>query len=135
MIIICLLIIILCVTFILLMTVDDISDWMIAICAIGLIVSILGTIICVPSTIIEHCNTSKKIYTKQLEYESLVKQCQAASSEYENMSKISVIKDVYEWNEYVYDAKYWSKSLWTNWFFNQKVVESLEYIDFEDYGL
>lgn len=134
MIIICILIIILCVTFTLLMTVDDMNGWVV-ICAIGLAVSILGTIICVPDVIITHCNTNKKIYTKQLEYESLVKQCQAASSEYENISKVNVIKDVYKWNENVYDAKYWSNSLWTNWFFNQKVVDSLEYINLEDYGL
>ena len=135
MIIICLLIIILCTTFTLLATVDDIKEWMLLICVIGLAISILGTIICVPNIIITHCNTNKKIYTKQLEYESLVKQCQAASSEYENISKVSVIKDVYEWNEDVYNAKYWSKSLWTNWFFNQKVVDSLEYINLEDYRL
>lgn len=135
MIIICLFIIILCVTFTLLATVDDMKGWVDTICAIGLAVSILGTIICVPNVIITHCNTNRKIYTKQLEYESLVKQYQAASSEYENISKVNVIKDVYKWNENVYDAKYWSNSLWTNWFFNQKVVESLEYINLEDYGL
>lgn len=135
MIIICLLIIILCVAFTLLATVDDMKGWVDIICVIGLAVSMFGIITCVPSIIITHCNTNKKIYTKQLEYESLVKQCQAASSEYENISKVSVIKDVYEWNEDVYNAKYWSKSSWTNWFFNQKVVDSLEYINLKDYGL
>ena len=35
----------------------------------------------------------------------------------------------------VYDEKYWGNNIWTNWFFNQKVVDSLEYINLEDYGL
>ena len=85
--------------------------------------------------IITHCNTNKKIYTKQLEYESLVKQCQTVSSNYEDVSKANVIQKVYEWNAEVYDEKYWGNNIWTNWFFNQKVVDSLEYINLEDYGL
>ena len=125
MIIICLLIIILCVTFTLLETVDDISSkWIFSICVIGFAISIVGMIICVPDMIITHCNTNKKIYTKQLEYESLVK-----------LSKANVIQKVYEWNVEVYDEKYWGNNIWTNWFFNKKVVDSLEYINLEDYGL
>ena len=136
MIIICLLIIILCTTFTLLGTIDDISSkWVFPICVIGFAISILGTMICVPDMIITDCNTNKKIYTKQLEYESLVKQCQTVSSNYEDVSKANVIQKVYEWNVEVYDEKYWGNNIWTNWFFNQKVVDSLEYINLEDYGL
>ena len=92
-------IIILCVTFTLLETVDDISSkWIFSICVIGFAISIVGMIICVPDMIITHCNTNKKIYTKQLEYESLVKQCQTVSSNYEDVSKANVIQKVYEWN-------------------------------------
>lgn len=136
MIIICLLIIILCTTFTLLGTIDDISSkWVFPICVIGFAISIVGMIICVPYMIITHCNTNKKIYTKQLEYESLVKQCQTVSSNYEDVSKANVIQKVYEWNVEVYDEKYWGNNIWTNWFFNKKVVDSLEYINLEDYGL
>lgn len=61
MIIICLLIIILCTTFTLLGTIDDISSkWIFSICVIGFAISIVGTIICVPDMIITHCNTNKK---------------------------------------------------------------------------
>lgn len=136
MIIICLLIIILCTTFTILGTIDDISSkWVFPICVIGFAISIVGMIICVPDMIITHCNTNKKIYTKQLEYESLVKQCQTVSSNYEDVSKANVIQKVYEWNVEVYDEKYWGNNIWTNWFFNKKVVDSLEYINLEDYGL
>lgn len=72
MIIICLLIIILCTTFILLGTIDDISSkWIFPICTIGFAISILGTIICVPDMIITHCNTNKKEFIQNNEYRSL----------------------------------------------------------------
>lgn len=67
MIIICLLIIILCTTFTLLGTIDDISSkWVFPICVIGFAISILGTIICVPDMIITHCNTNKKFIQNNL---------------------------------------------------------------------
>ena len=47
----------------------------------------------------------------------------------------NVIQNVYKWNKEVYDAKYWADNPWTNWFWNQRVVDSLKYIDLEDYGL
>ena len=52
-----------------------------------------------------------------------------------HFSKANVIQKVYEWNVEVYDEKYWGNNIWTNWFFNKKVVDSLEYINLEDYGL
>ena len=105
------------------------------ICAVLIILSITGLIICIPTIVIEQCNTEQKIHSKQIEYESLIKQCQIISSEYEDVSKANVIQNVYEWNKEVYDAKYWANNPWTNWFWNQRVVDSLKYIDFEDYGL
>lgn len=111
------------------------SNWLGNICAVVFIAQIMVMIFCVPFIIVAQCNTNKKIYIKQLEYESLIKQCQIISSEYEDVSKANVIQNVYEWNKEVYDAKYWADNLWTNWFYNQKVVDSLEYINLEDYGL
>lgn len=105
------------------------------ICSLLIILSITGLVICIPTIAIEQCDTEKKIHSKQIEYESLTKQCQIISSEYEDISKVNVIQNVYEWNKEVYDAKYWAYNPWTNWFWNQGVVDSLKYIDLEDYGL
>lgn len=105
------------------------------ICSLLIILSITGLVICIPAIAIEQCDTEKKIHSKQIEYESLTKQCQIISSEYEDVFKVNVIQNVYEWNKEVYDAKYWAYNPWTNWFCNQRVVDSLKYIDLEDYGL
>ena len=135
MIIVCLFIVILSVSFVVMLFKNDIEDWITILCVIGITVSILALIICVPSIIVEQCNTNKKLYSKQLEYESLVKQCEAISSNYEDVSKANVIQKVYEWNAEVYDEKYWANNIWTNWFWNRRVIDSLEYINLEDYGL
>ena len=135
MLIVLLAVIISCVSVIIVLSCEDMSNWLGNICAVVFIAQIMVMIFCVPFIIVAQCNTNKKIYIKQLEYESLIKQCQIISSEYEDVSKANVIQNVYEWNKEVYDAKYWADNLWTNWFYNQKVVESLEYINLEDYGL
>ena len=54
------------------------------------------------------------------------------NSDYEDASKAAVIQRVYEWNKKVYNAKYWSSNPLTNWFWNKKYVDSLEYIELED---
>lgn len=50
----------------------------------------------------------------------------------EKVSKVTVIKDVQEWNSDVYSQKYWSESPWTNWFYSEEIVDSLEYIEMEE---
>lgn len=131
----CVFFVMLCVSFAIILYTEDMGEWLTILCSIGIAVSILGLIICVPTIISAHCNTEKKIYSNNLEYESLVKQCQIISSNYEDISKATVIQKVYEWNAEIYDEKYWANNPWTNWFWNQKVVNSLEYIDLKDYGL
>ena len=128
-------ILILVITFVIIACKKSSEIYIDIICAVLIILSITGLIICIPTIVIEQCNTEKKIHSKQIEYESLIKQCQIISSEYEDVSKANVIQNVYEWNKEVYDAKYWANNPWTNWFWNQRVVDSLKYIDFEDYGL
>ena len=135
MIIVCLSIVILSMSLATISFKKNMDDVIAILFVIGATVSTLSLIICIPSIIVEQCNTNKKICSKQLEYESLVKQCEIISSNYEDVSKANVIQKVYEWNVEVYDEKYWANSIWTNWFWNQKVVNSLEYIDLEDYGL
>ena len=135
MIIILILVVMLLITFVLIVCNKSSEIYIDIICAVLIILSITGLVICIPTIAIEQCNTEKKICSKQIEYESLIKQCQIISSEYEDVSKANVIQNVYEWNKEVYDAKYWADNPWTNWFWNQRVVDSLKYIDLEDYGL
>lgn len=88
---------------------------------------------CFVMLISAHTNIDKKIHDADMQYKSLVKQVECIDSDYEDVSKASVIENVYEWNKDVYDAKYWSGNKWTNWFWSKEYVDSLKYIEMEEY--
>ena len=92
-------------------------------------------IVCFATLIFAHVNANvdKKIHDADMQYKSLVKQVECIDSDYEDVSKASVIENVYEWNKDVYDAKYWSENKWTNWFYDKDYVDSLKYIEMEEY--
>ncbi|RHV07121.1 hypothetical protein DXB97_03725 [Firmicutes bacterium OM07-11] len=81
--------------------------------------------------IANHTAVDNQIYKKQMEYESITRQLQIIDSEYEDVSKAEIIQKVYDWNTAVYQSKYWAKSPWTNWLYNKKYSDSLEYIEME----
>lgn len=81
--------------------------------------------------IANHTAVDNRIYKKQMEYESITRQLQIIDSEYEDVSKAEIIQKVYDWNTAVYQSKYWAKSPWTNWLYNKKYSDSLEYIEME----
>ena len=86
---------------------------------------------CIIGIICAHAVENKNIEMNNIEYESLCQRLEIVNSEYEDMSKSDVIKDVSEWNKMVLEKKYWSKNPWTSWFFSQKVVDDLKYIDYK----
>ena len=91
------------------------------------------TFICLTLILGSHVNVDFNIYNAQLKRDAIIKQIECVDTEYEDTSKIEVINRVYEWNQKVYKQKYYSESLWTNWLFNKKYADSLEYIELEDY--
>lgn len=96
---------------------------------------ILGTvasIMCIGIILFKRVGEDRIIERNRMKYESLQRRIEVVNSEYEDASRSDLIKDINEWNEKVYDRKYYAKSLWTNWFINQKIVDELEYIDFEE---
>lgn len=96
---------------------------------------ILGTvasIMCIGIILFKRVGEDHIIERNRMKYESLQRRIEVVNSEYEDASRSDLIKDINEWNEKVYDRKYYAKSLWTNWFINQKIVDELEYIDFEE---
>ena len=98
------------------------------------IISMIGficLICCIVGIICAHVGENKNIEMNNIEYESLCQRLEIVNSEYEDMSKSDVIKDVSEWNKMVLEKKYWSKNPWTSWFFSQKVVDELKYIDYK----
>ena len=67
-----------------------------------------------------------------MQRESIIKQIECVNSKYEDITRSKVIEKAYDWNKNVYSAKYWGKHSFTNWFWSQEYVDSLEYIDLED---
>ena len=91
------------------------------------------TFICLTLILGTHIHVDFNIYNAQLKRDAIIKQIKCVDTEYEDTSKIEVINRVYEWNQKVYKQKYYSESPWTNWLFNKKYADSLEYIELEDY--
>ena len=101
---------------------------------IPVVLSVVGficLICCIIGIIYAHVGENKNIEMNNIEYESLCNRLEIINSDYEDMSKSDVIKDVSEWNKMVLEKKYWAKNPWTSWFFSQKVVNELKYIDYK----
>ena len=95
------------------------------------ILSVFSIILTSCAFLSEHVGTEREIQMRQIRYESLCKRLEVIKSDYEDVSKSEVIKDIAEWNQEVYDYKYWTDNIWTSWLFNKKIADSLEYIDLD----
>ena len=97
-----------------------------------IIIGTLASMGCILMILLKGVGENKTINENKMEYEALQKRIEIVNSEYEDVSRSDLIKDINEWNEEVYNQKYWAESLWTSWFFNQKIADELEYINFEE---
>ena len=92
----------------------------------GLIAFIMAIVI-----ICAHVGVDAVIEENRIEYESLCKRYEIVTSEYEDVSKSDVIKDVAEWNKGVYRYKHWAYNPWTNWFYSKRVADDMKMIEAE----
>lgn len=100
--------------------------------AIGFILGLGGivtAIIMAACILFEHVGVDVQIEEKRIEYEALCERYEIATSEYEDVSKSDVIKDVAEWNKEVYTYKHWSYNPWTSWFYSRRLADELEMIE------
>jgi hypothetical protein len=79
--------------------------------------------------ITEHVGVDATIAENQIEYESLCERKELISSEYEDVSKSGIIKDIAEWNRDVHSYQYWAYNPWTSWFYSRKIADSMEMIE------
>jgi len=89
----------------------------------------IGTFICIIIIILTHAGKTVQIEQNQIEYESLCDRLEIINSDYEDVSKATVIADIAEWNSGVTSAKYWGNNPWTNWFYSKEVIDKLQYIE------
>ena len=99
---------------------------------IGLLLFAIGGfagIIMLCTIIIAHIGVDARIEENRIEYEALCERQEVVMSEYEDVSKSDVIKDIAEWNQQVYRYKHWAYNPWTNWFYSKRVADELEMIE------
>ena len=97
----------------------------------GAVISLFSSIFLIISLLViiaAHVTANNCIQQNKIEYEGLCKRYEIIKSEYEDVSKSDVIADITAWNMKVYNTKYWSKNLWTNWFNPKKIADNLYYI-------
>lgn len=90
----------------------------------GLIAFIMA--ICI---ICAHVGVDAIIEENRIEYESLCQRYEIVTSEYEDVSKSDVIKDIAEWNKNVYSEKHWAYNPWTSWFYSKRVADDMKMIE------
>ena len=93
-----------------------------------IILSFFTLIILLAVIISVHATANMNIQKNKIKYEGLCRRYEIIKSEYEDVSKSDVIRDITEWNVSVYNTKYWSESPWTNWFNPKSIADNLEYI-------
>lgn len=95
---------------------------------VSLLFGSLCLIISILIIILSHATAPKIIHENKINYEGLCKRYEIIKSEYEDVSKSDAIADITEWNIKVYNTKYWTYSLWTNWFNPKEIADNLNYI-------
>lgn len=76
-----------------------------------------------------HVGVDATIEENRIEYESLCERQEIINSEYEDVSKSDVIKDIAKWNKKVYSQKYWAYNPWTSWFYSKRVADDMKMIE------
>ena len=105
------------------------NDFLETIGAIFFGVGSVVAVIFMMTIIVQHVGVSATIAKNQIEYESLCERQELISSEYEDVSKSDVIKDIAKWNKSVYSYKHWANNPWTSWFYSKKVADNMEMIE------
>lgn len=93
-----------------------------------MVLSGAAIITCIIIIICIHVGVDYKINEDRMQYEGLCLRLETINSDYEDVSRSEVIKDVTEWNTQVYHDQYWLNNPWTNWFYSRKRVEAKQYI-------
>ena len=93
-----------------------------------IIYSGIAIITCILMILGVHISVDYKINEDHIQYEGLCRRLETINSDYEDVSKSEVIKDITEWNTQVYHDQYWANNPWTNWFYSKERVEAKQYI-------
>lgn len=110
----------------------DYTDFFVITGMVSFIIGSIAAIACIGCIIGAHIGVDMKIEENRIKYESLCKRYEIISSEYEDVSKSDVIRDISGWNAEVMKAKYWQSNTFTNWFWSKRVVDNMEAVEVYD---
>ena len=94
--------------------------------------SFIGSIclfICILIIMFAHVGVDNQIDVGQIHRAGIEQRYDAINSQYEDISKVTVLQEVEEWNRKVTFDRYWCNRPMTSWFFSKEYVNSLELID------
>lgn len=80
--------------------------------------------------VIIHGTAETQINKANIEYSGLEAQLNYICENPGSPSAAEVMDRVAKWNQKVYSNKHYSKSKWTNWFYNKDYVDSLHYLEY-----
>lgn len=96
---------------------------------VATVVGIIAAFSMVLFIIAAHVGVDVTIEKNRIKYESLCERYELITSEYEDVSKSDLFKDITEWNLDVYSEKHWANNPWTSWFYSKRVADSVEMIE------
>ena len=82
-----------------------------------------------------YIGVNQQIKQNRIKNEAIITEAQAVGTDNEDMSKAQVIKITKKWNEDVLSKKHLASDPWTNWFYNEKVVNAMDYIEIPEWDI
>ena len=104
------------------------GEWCDLIGGVMFVAGMIALVIMICLMINAHVGVDTTIERNRIKYDSLCERYEIITSEYEDVSRSDIIKDIAEWNMSVYSYKYWAYNPWTNWFYSRRVADELEMI-------
>lgn len=98
--------------------------------SLGVILGSMGVIVAILYITFAHVGVNNTIKRDNFQYESLCYRLEIANSDYEDLSRLEIIKDITEWNDNAIEYKYWAENPWSNWFYSRKRADNLKIIDY-----
>ena len=98
----------------------------------GCIIAAVGcfcVFFCLFIVLFQHIGISTIIAENNIQYEALCERQELIGSQYEDVSRSDIIKDVAEWNIKVRHYQYWAYNPWTSWFYSREVADNMKLIE------
>lgn len=81
--------------------------------------------------VVQFCGVNVEVYNAKVEYNSLKKRVEYIKDDTCDIAvKNEIIKEIDRWNIKTKEEQYYSKSLWTNWFYNKEVSSEKKIIEY-----